>query len=163
MIACKISNHEVTEHFLQIKKQVDMPTKSKSNELGFPDAGKTKTKSIVDYKLTRYACYLIVMNGDPRKSIIAEGQTYFAVKTRQQEFQELYHQLGEEEKKYLSAVIKPFRDRVKYIANVINYGENNYIDIVLNDWSFALPNFKKGTMYNGMEPDKRYTLKELGL
>ena len=85
MIACKISGHEVYEHFAKVSKTIDMP--------------KTAKKYICDYKLTRYACYLIVMNGDPRKKVIADGQTYFAVKTRQQEFQELYNQLGEDEKR----------------------------------------------------------------
>lgn len=81
---------------------VEMPTKSRKSEasdLGFPDVGKTKTKAIIDYKLSRYACYLIVMNGDPRKEVIALGQTYFAVKTREQELSELYGQLSEEEKR----------------------------------------------------------------
>ncbi|MDR2581106.1 MAG: hypothetical protein LBC85_08960 [Fibromonadaceae bacterium] len=54
------------------------------SDMGFADAGKTH-KEIQDYKLTRFACYLIVMNGDPRKEPIAHGQMYFAVKTRQQE------------------------------------------------------------------------------
>ena len=85
MIACKISEHDVDDHFLEYKKEILMAKGAKRN--------------IQDYKLSRYACYLIVMNGDPRKKIIAEGQTYFAVKTRQQEFQELYERLGEDEKR----------------------------------------------------------------
>jgi DNA-damage-inducible protein D len=85
MIACKISEHEVSEHFVEIKKEIEL--------------AKSAKREIVDYKLSRYACYLIVMNGDPRKKVIAEGQTYFAVKTRQQEFQELYEKLGEDEKR----------------------------------------------------------------
>lgn len=60
---------------------------------------KGASKKVPDYKLTRYACYLIVMNGDPRKEVIAWGQTYFAVKTRQQELAELYEQLSEDEKR----------------------------------------------------------------
>ncbi len=60
---------------------------------------KGASKKVTDYKLTRYACYLIVMNGDPRKDVIAWGQTYFAVKTRQQELAELYQQLSEDEKR----------------------------------------------------------------
>lgn len=100
-IACKISQHEVSNHFVEVDKMVEMPTKPKKNadNLGFVEVNKTKTKTIIDYKLTRYACYLIVMNGDPRKEVIAEGQTYFAVKTRQQELSELYERLNEDEKR----------------------------------------------------------------
>ena len=84
-IACKISQQDISYHFVEVNKMIAMP--------------KGASKKIPDYKLTRYACYLIVMNGDPRKEVIAWGQTYFAVKTRQQELAELYEQLSEDEKR----------------------------------------------------------------
>lgn len=100
-VSCKISKQNVDYHFAEVGKTVEMPTKqkTKAENFGFADVGKTKTKTITDYKLTRYACYLIVMNGDPRKEVIALGQTYFAVKTRQQELQELYDTLDESERR----------------------------------------------------------------
>lgn len=73
--------------------------------------------------------------------------------------------LDDEEKEYLSAVIKPFRDKVKYMLK--NSYNEEFISIVLEDKErreyFNFPYFKKGTMYKGMEINKRYTLEELGL
>ena len=60
---------------------------------------KNAVKTVTDYKLSRYACYLIVMNGDSRKEVIALGQTYFAVKTIQQELSENFDSLTEDEKR----------------------------------------------------------------
>ena len=65
MLSCNNSGYEVSDHFAEVSKTIEMP--------------KDATKKIVDYKLTRYACYLTVQNGDPRKEIIALGQTYFAI------------------------------------------------------------------------------------
>ncbi len=84
-IACKQSNNEALYHFVDVNKTIDMP--------------KNASKEIDDVMLTRYACYLIVMNGDPRKEVIALGQTYFAIKARQQELVENYNDLTEDQKR----------------------------------------------------------------
>ena len=82
--ACRGSNNAVSDHFVDVNKIVN--------------AGAT-SKDIGDIQLSRYACYLIVQNGDPRKKVIALGQTYFAVKTRQQELIENYENLSEDQKR----------------------------------------------------------------
>ena len=75
----------VEDHFAEVRKMVEI--------------GSGARRNVEDYELSRYACYLIVMNGDPRKEVIALGQTYFAVKTRQQELIEDYEKLTEEQKR----------------------------------------------------------------
>lgn len=71
--------------------------------------------------------------------------------------------LDEEEKRYLEGVIRPFRDKVEYIIKNTNYSNQCFIGIRLEQESIALPYFEENTMYKGMEIDKRYNLKELGL
>lgn len=73
--------------------------------------------------------------------------------------------LNDAEKEYLSAVIKPFRNRVKYIVKTYGVSEaRQFIKIIMCDGEYSnLPFFKEGTMYKGMKVDKQYTLQELGL
>lgn len=101
MLACKNAGFEVVDHFTYVTKSIEMPTKPSKNKanLGFPEISKTKTKSIPDYELSRYACYLIVQNSDPRKKIIAVGQTYFAIQTRRQELNDYFNSLNEDNKR----------------------------------------------------------------
>lgn len=70
--------------------------------------------------------------------------------------------LDEVEKRYLSNVIKPFRDRVKCILKDENFGKE-FIYIILEDDEFSLPFFEPNTMYKGMESYKQYSLEDLGL
>ncbi|MBF1116184.1 MAG: hypothetical protein HXL53_02825 [Solobacterium sp.] len=70
--------------------------------------------------------------------------------------------LTDKEKAYLSAVIKPFREKVGYVKK-IDCGKREFLKIYLEDDSIPFPFFTKGTMYTGMECEKDYTLEELGL
>jgi len=73
-LACLNSGHNTSDHFVDVNKTIPMP--------------KGAEKDIQDIMLTRYACYLIAQNGDPRKEQIAFAQSYFAIQTRKQELLE---------------------------------------------------------------------------
>lgn len=84
---CKNSNNIVLNHFISTDKMVQI--------------GSNTERKIQDYKLSRYACYLIVLNCDPRKKVIALAKTYFAIQTRKQELTEKeYSELTEDEKRF---------------------------------------------------------------
>ena len=84
MIACENSGHSVSDDFPKIRKIVEAGAKKKKKK---------------DYELSRYACYLIVQNGDPRKEVIALGQTYFAIQTYRQELADHFNQLDEDRRR----------------------------------------------------------------
>ena len=84
-LACENSGLNPDNHFAEVRKMVPI--------------GSGAERAVEDYMLSRFACYLVVMNGDPRKEVIALGQAYFAVKTRQQELIENYEELSEDQKR----------------------------------------------------------------
>jgi DNA-damage-inducible protein D len=85
MLACRKSGFDIADHFAEVSKTIKMPKGAK--------------KEVKDYELTRYACYLIVQNGDPRKEVIALGQTYFAIQTYRQEIADKFNLLDESNKR----------------------------------------------------------------
>ena len=111
-IACEQSNFIIEDHITQVGKMVDIGSKT--------------SRSIVDYRLSRYACYLIVQNSDPRKEVVALGQTYFAVQTRKQELSEKeYSMLTEDEKRFYQ---RNLTRKGNYSLNMVarNVGVRNF-------------------------------------
>ena len=112
IINCDNSNYNYTDHFININKMVQI--------------GSNTTRKINDYKLSRYACYLIVLNCDPRKKVIALAKTYFAIQTRKQELLESdYNSLSEDEKRlYIRNLTKKGNKSLNIAAR--NAGVKNF-------------------------------------
>ena len=100
--ACRNSGHPVDDHFEDILDMVEIGSGAK--------------RQIADIRLSRYACYLIVQNGDPSKPVIANGQTYFAMQTRRQELRdnETFARLSEDEKRV--AIRNELSEHNKHLA-----------------------------------------------
>ncbi len=115
-LACKNSNFSVLEHFVTDNKTIPMPNNA--------------TKEIKDYMLTRYACYLIAQNANPRLKPVALAQTYFAVKTRQREItEEQYKQLSEDDRRMYNRNLAKEKNsalfNVAQKSGVENFGKFN--------------------------------------
>ena len=138
IINCKSSNNNVLYHFVGADKMVSIGSNTKRN--------------INDYKLSRYACYLIVLNCDPRKKVIALAKTYFAIQTRKQELTEKeYNELTEDEKRL-------------YRRNQARRGNYNLNQTAVNSGVKDLARFHnagyKG-LYNGESADDIFKRKKL--
>lgn len=135
---CKNSNNNVLDHFVGADKMVYISSNTKRN--------------INDYKLSRYACYLIVLNCDPRKKVIALAKTYFVIQTRKQELSEKeYNELTEDEKRL-------------YRRNQARKGNYNLNKTAVNSGVKDLARFHnagyKG-LYNGETADDIFKRKKL--
>ena len=138
--ACLNSRLNIIEHFISINKNITLANNA--------------TRKIEDIKLTRYACYLIVQNSDPRKSIVALGQTYFSMQTRKQELQENFDSLSEEQKRL--AIRKDLKEHNKHLVNAASdAGVKTAIDYA------RFQNFGYKGLYGGLDAKGIHTKKGL--
>ena len=142
--ACLNSGLNIIDHFISINKNITLANNA--------------TREIEDIKLTRYACYLIVQNSDPRKSIVALGQTYFSIQTRKQELaeelQENFDSLSEEQKRL--AIRKDLKEHNKHLVNAAsNAGVKTAIDYA------RFQNFGYKGLYGGLDAKGIHTKKGL--
>lgn len=138
--ACLNSRLNIIEHFISINKNITLSNNA--------------TRKIEDIKLTRYACYLIVQNSDPRKSIVALGQTYFSMQTRKQELQENFDSLSEEQKRL--AIRKDLKEHNKHLVNAASdAGVKTAIDYA------RFQNFGYKGLYGGLDAKGIHTKKGL--
>ena len=150
-ISCNLSGFNVEEHFPVKGKTIEMPNGA--------------TKEVIDYKLSRYACYLIVQNASPaRHKSVALGQTYFAVQTRKMELtQEEYNKLSEDEKRLYTRI--NIKNKNKYLFDTAKKaGVNNYAKF--NDYGYkglyGGETAKDIAKRKGIDPDKEEILDHMG-
>jgi len=139
MIACINSKSPLADNFVEVNKIVKTGV---------------ATKEINDYELSRYACYLIVQNGDPKKEVIAYGQTYFAIQTRRTEVADIFNQLDEDRKRL--AVRGDIRVWNKMLAEAANRAGG-----LSNDDYKIFQNAGYMGLYGGMTVDEIHKKKGL--
>ena len=141
MIACQNSGHSIDDDFAEVSKIVK--------------AGAT-TKKVKDYELSRYACYLIVQNGDPRKEVIALGQTYFAIQTYRQEVADRFNQLDEDNKRLV------IRGDIKQWNQMLAEAAHNS-GVITNEEFAIFQNSGYMGLYGGMTVDEIHDKKGLSV
>lgn len=140
MTACNASGINMFDHFVDVNKMVSL--------------GSGSERALADYQLSRYACYLIVQNADSSKEIIALGQTYFALKTRERELEEEFQQLTEDKKRL--AIRNELKEHNRKLADAArNAGVRDGLDYAI----FQNHGYKG--LYGGMTAKDIHTHKGL--
>ena len=140
MLACENSGRSIEESFPEVRKTSNMP--------------KGGTKPMVDYELTRYACYLIVQNGDPRKEVIALGQTYFAIQTYRQEVADHFNELDEDRRRLV------VRGDIKQWNQMLAETAHN-AGVITNEEFAIFQNAGYMGLYGGLDVDDIHKRKHL--
>lgn len=144
IVACKNSGIDEDYHFSRVGKMISI--------------GKGGMREKEDYSLSRYACYLIVQNADPKKEVIAFAQTYFALQTRRQELADKTYELTENERRIL------LRENVR--AGNIKLADAAHSAGIETETDYAIfQNYGYMGLYGGLtvqEIHKRKGLKETG-
>lgn len=112
-IACQNSGQNLEDHFAEVSEMIKIATGTIKETL----------REVKNYNLSRYACYLITQNSDPKKEVIAKAQTYFAIQTRRQEVQDF--KIEDEKRVYLRGEMKVHNlnlAKAAKKAGVFNYG-----------------------------------------
>ena len=140
--ACKHSRFEILDHFTRVEKMVEI--------------GSGAMKDVGDLRLTRYACYLIVQNADPRKEVVALGQTYFAVQTRKQEILEQKFKTLDDENEKRLFLRKEMAEHNKKLADAAKDAG------VIQPWEYAVfQNHGYMGLYNGLGAKEIHSKKKL--
>ena len=139
MIACENSGHSVEDDFPEVRKIVDAGIAS---------------KPVKDYELNRYACYLIVQNGDPRKEVIALGQTYFAIQTYRQEVADHFNELDEDRRRVV------VRGDIKQWNQMLAETAHN-AGVITNEEFAIFQNAGYMGLYGGLDVDDIHKRKNL--
>jgi len=142
MIACQNSGFNVNDHFAEVSKMVGIGSGTK--------------RQVIDYELSRYACYLIVQNGDPRKEVIALGQTYFAIQTYRQEIADRFNQLDEDSKRLI------IRGDIKQWNQMLSEAARN-AGVITNEEFAIFQNAGYMGLYGGMTVEDIHKKKGLAV
>ena len=139
MIACENSGHSVVGDFPEVRKIVEAGATSKPKK---------------DYELSRYACYLIVQNSDPRKEVVALGQTYFAIQTYRQEVADHFNKLDEDRRRLV------VRGDIKQWNQLLAEAAND-AGVITNEEFAIFQNAGYMGLYGGLDVEAIHARKEL--